>query len=117
MLAVHLFILSPKSTTAIEFRCDSAEEAKIAIVKVEGITERVIAEVEVLLIGASLDLPLNICPHLPKQAPQPSLPVHKHHAWLKAATHHNTHRYPFFTADGIKDRDESKVRVNKCCRN
>lgn len=48
------------------------KEAKIAIVKVEGVTKRVIMEVEILLvvaIAASLHLPLNLSSNLPKQAP------------------------------------------------
>lgn len=67
-----------------------------SIVKVEGVTERVIVEVEVLLvIGPGLHLSPNICSHLPKQPPQLSLPVHEHQPWLletTTATTHNTHR-------------------------
>jgi len=37
-------------------------------------------------------LPLKISPNPPKQAPQLSLPMHKHHSWLKAeaAPHYST---------------------------
>jgi len=64
------------------------KEAKIAVVKVEGVTKRVIVEGGVV-IGASLDLPLHICSDPPKQTHQPSLSMQNHQAWLKfkIATH------------------------------
>jgi hypothetical protein len=69
----------------------SAKEAKIAIIKVEGITKRVIVEVEILPTVLVLQhLSLEISSYPPKQAPQLSFPMHKHHSWLKpTAAHYN----------------------------
>lgn len=72
------------------FKLTSTEEAKIAVVKVERVTKRVIVEVEFFW---SLHLPLKVCSKSPKQPPQPFLAMHKHHAWLKAAEAHNIHLY------------------------
>ena len=70
-----------------------AEEAKIAIVKVESITERVIVEAEPLLGPAASDLSPNPCSNPPKPAPQLPLPTHNHHTWIKVHSNH-THFLP-----------------------
>lgn len=69
---------------------NSAEESKVAIVKIESITEGIILEAELLLLGSARRLPLHFSSDPPEQALKLSLATKNHSIWIKTKPK-NTH--------------------------
>ena len=88
------------------------KEEKIAIVKVQRVTKRIVDKV--VLSGTTLlillHLPLHICSNPPKPTPQPSPALHSHHPRFKfKTTAHQNHLH--FSTQKERKRDEKKLTL------